>query len=109
PPGDSHSFAEPVFGLYEPRYPRAKSLYQTVPVASTASRRGRAPVSGSVASRIAPLSASIRPSLLVPNKATQIEPSGAFTIPYGSARFVATFQTFVSRLDGSKRPYRLLC
>src|SRR6266480_2657851 len=109
PPGESRSLNAPLFGLYDPRYPRAKSVYQTTPASSTAMRRGRAPFCGNVTSRSAPLSASMCPSLLVPNNATQIEPSGALTIPYGNARPVGTVHTLASRVRGSNRPYMLLC
>ena len=79
-----------------------------MPSAPIARRRGRAPAAGSTNSRSAPVAASTRPSLLVPRKAIQTEPSGAPRMPYGIERGVGEIQTSALPVAGSSRPKLLL-
>src|SRR5438094_9047432 len=66
PLGDCHSVTLPVAGSRRPRYPREKSLYQTMSSLVIAMRRGRALASGTTYSRISSVFGSTAPTLLTP-------------------------------------------
>src|SRR6476646_11684279 len=84
------SFAVFVFGSYIPMWLRALSEYQIRPSDVMQRRRGRVAGFGKSISVSFAVAGSRCPSLFVPKRAIQSEPSGARCSPYGKARGVAT-------------------
>src|SRR5947207_14254969 len=63
PLGHCHSLTSPVAGSRRPRYPRTKSVYHTMWSPAIPTRRGRAPGSRRVKSRICKVRGPIVPTL----------------------------------------------
>src|SRR3989442_56619 len=81
PLGDCHSVTLPVAGSRRPRYPREKSLYQTMSSLVIAMRRGRDAGSGNTYSRISSVLASTLATLLVPNRTMKTVPFELTAMP----------------------------
>src|SRR5438309_7396710 len=81
PLGDCHSVTLPVAGSRRPRYPREKSLYQTMSSLVIAMRRGRDAGSGNTYSRISSVLGSTLATLLVPNRTMKTVPFELTAMP----------------------------
>src|SRR5437763_16087040 len=101
PLGDCHSVTLPVAGSRRPRYPREKSLYQTMSSLVIAMRRGRDAGSGQTYSRTSSVMGSTLATLLVPNMTTKAVPFELRAIPQRRGFGCGTVCSLISPVLGS--------